>query len=91
MASGSPSVYFILGTPGSGRRSLVRDLIENGLGTEDRALVLVAESEPADPADAKLAALPNVEVRSWQWREPALPPMELPAGATIFLLADAQV
>ncbi len=90
MSSGSPSVYFILGTPGSGRRGIVRDLIENGLGAEDRALVLVAESEPADPADAKLAALPNVEVRAWQWRESALPAMDLPAGATIFLLADAQ-
>lgn len=90
MASGSPSVYFILGTPGSGRRGIVRDLIENGLGAEDRALVLVAESEPADLADAKLTALPNVEVRAWHWSEPALPAMKLPAGATVFFIADSQ-
>ena len=38
-------VYFILGTPGSGRRGIVRDLIENGLGAEDQALVLLAEGE----------------------------------------------
>lgn len=90
MSSSNPSVYFLLGTAGSGRRAIVRDLIENGLGPDDRAVVLVAESEPDDPADAKLAALPNVEVRSWQWSEPALPGMELPEGATIFLLADSQ-
>ena len=54
MASGSPSVYFILGTPGSGRRGIVRDLIENGLGTEDRALVLV-RLDRRDEARAALA------------------------------------
>jgi len=83
-------VYFILGTPGSGRRAIVRDLIENGLAAEDKALVLLAESEAADPADARLAALPNTEVRRWRWTEPMLPPVRLTEGATIFFLADAQ-
>ena len=83
-------VYFILGTPGSGRRAIVRDLIENGLAPEDKALVLLAASEAADPADTKLSALPNTEVRRWQWTEPALPPVELPDGATVFFLADSQ-
>lgn len=82
-------VYFILGTPGSGRRAIVRDLIENGLGPEDKALVLLAAGEPADPADAKLAAQPNTEVRRWSWTGPVLPPVGLPAGATVFLLADS--
>jgi len=84
-------VYFILGTPGSGRRAIVRDLIENGLAAEDQALVLLAESETADPAEARLAALPNAEVRRWRWKEPALPRVKLPAGATVFFLADARV
>jgi hypothetical protein len=91
----SISVYFILGTPGSGRRGIVRDLIENGLAEKDRAVVLLAESEAVVPADAKLAALPNTEVRRWTWT-PAqnaelaeLPTVELPADATVFLLADA--
>ncbi len=83
------SVYFILGTPGSGRRAIVRDLIENGLATEDKALVLLAESEAAAPADALLAARPNTEVRRWTWTEPVLPPVDLTEGATVFLLADA--
>ena len=79
----------ILGTPGSGRRAIVRDLIENGI--EGKSLVLVAESEAADPADARLAALPNTTVRSWAWKDSALPPVDLPADATVFLLADSQV
>lgn len=85
------AVYFILGTPGSGRRALVRNLIENGLAAEDKALVLLAQSETADPADTRLATLPNVEVRRWNWSGPALPPVELPMGATVFFLADSRI
>ena len=91
MASGSPSVYFVVGTPGSGRRAIVRDLIEHGLAAEEKALVLLADREAADPADEKLAALPNAEVRRWTWNEPALPPVDLPEGATVFFLSDSSV
>jgi hypothetical protein len=85
----SSSVYFILGTPGSGRRAVVRDLIENGLAAEEKALVLLADREAADPADEKLAALENAEVRRWTWTEPALPPVEGLDGATVFFIADS--
>ena len=91
----SASVYFILGTPGSGRRRIVRDLIENGRDEADRAVVLLADGEAAAPVDAKLAARPNTEIRRWQWTPPGpaesavLPPADLPAGATVFFLADA--
>ncbi|SUS07601.1 conserved hypothetical protein [uncultured Defluviicoccus sp.] len=81
-------VYFILGTPGSGRRAIVRDLIENGLAAEETAVVLLSGSEAADPQDARLAALANAEVRRWEWEGPAFPPMELPAEAAVFFLAD---
>jgi len=84
-------VYFVLGTPGSGRRAIVRDLIENGLAAEDKALVLLAGSETVDPADEKLAALGNTEVRRWTWQKTALPPVELAAGTTVFFLADSRV
>jgi len=89
------SVYFILGTPGSGRRGIVRDLIANGLDEKDRAIVLLADSEVTDPADTKLALMPNVEIRRWHWTpsetiEPAeLPPLEGADGATVFYLADS--
>jgi hypothetical protein len=95
MSSEKTSVYFVLGTPGSGRRGIVRDLIANGLGEKDQAVVLLAETESAAPIDAKLAALPNTEVRRWTWTpaktpEPAeLATIELPAGATVFFLADS--
>lgn len=84
-------VYFIIGTPGSGRRAIVRDLIENGLAPEDKALVLLAEAEAADPADAKIAKLANTEVRRWLWAEPVLPLVALPPGATVFFIADSRV
>lgn len=91
MSASSPSVYLILGTPGSGRRAIARDLIENGLTLEEKALVLLAESEPADPADERLAGLKNAEVRRWDWQDGSLPSVDLSEGATVFFLADSQV
>jgi hypothetical protein len=85
----SSPVYFVIGTPGSGRRAIVRDLIENGV--EGKALVLVSAGEAADPVDDKLAARPDTEVRRWVWTGPALPPIDLPAGGTVFLLADSRL
>lgn len=91
MASGSSSVYFVIGTPGSGRRALVRDLIENGFAPEEKVLVLLSTGEAADPADAKLAGLANAEVRRWTWTESALPPVEGLDGATVFFIADSLI
>ena len=83
------SVYFIIGTPGSGRRRIVHDLIENGLGAEDQAVVLLAGTESADPVDDKLAALPRTEILRWEWTSAGLPAVKLPAGAAVFFLADS--
>ena len=92
MSASSSLVYFIIGTPGSGRRSIVRDLIENGLGETDKAVILLAQDEDADPADAKIATLANTEVRRWEWSaEAGLPAMEGIAGSTVFFLADSRV
>ena len=89
MSSATPTVYFILGTPGSGRRALVRDLAENGLA-DQKVVVLLAENEAPAPVDDKLAKLANVEVRRWTWTAPDLPHLKLPADATVFLLADSR-
>lgn len=89
--SSTPSVYFVLGTPGSGRRAIVRDLVENGLGTDERAVILLAEGEAASPADARLEKLANAELRRWSWQENAFPALKLPAAATVFLIGDAGV
>ncbi len=90
MNASIPSVYFILGTPGSGRRAIVRDLVENGLEAEERAILLLAESEDGNEQDARLEALPNLEIRRWRWEGPELPTLDLPAGATVFWLADSR-
>ena len=82
-------VYFILGTPGAGRREVVRDLVVNGLADGARALVLVPATDTANPADALLATIPHAEVRRWQWQPPELPPIARAGEATIFFLADA--
>lgn len=97
-ASQPPLVYFILGTPGSGRREIVRDLIDNGLETAEPVLVLLAEGEPADPADAKLAARAATQVRRWKFVPPApsatpeppeLPDAKLAAIRAVFFIADS--
>lgn len=91
MNSSAPSIYFFLGTPRSGRRLLLLDLIENGLTPEDRVLVLVAAGESADPVDEKLAARANTEVRRWKpVGEELLPDQELPAGGHVFFCADSR-
>ncbi len=84
-----PLVYFILGTPGSGRREIVRDLIENGLAPEDQVLVLLAQSDAAELAEEKLAQRPKTEVRRCVWTATALPELKLPEGGTVFFLADS--
>jgi hypothetical protein len=83
----APTVYFILGSPGSGRRAIVRDLAENGLA-DGKVVVLLSESEKPDPADDQLAQLAHVEVQRWKWEAPELPRFKLPATATVFLVAD---
>jgi len=85
------SVYFIIGTPTAGRRNIVRDLIANGLAEKDKAVVLLAKSEAPDPADATLAALPNVTIQHWEWKPPEFPEVEGLADATVFFLADSRV
>jgi hypothetical protein len=84
-STANPLVYLILGAAGSGRRELLADLIEGGLGEKDRAGVFLAEGEPASAADT---ALPNVS--RWSWRDGTIAATP-PAGAThIFLVTDGR-
>jgi hypothetical protein len=57
-----PLVYLILGTPGSGRRAVIADLIEGGLTEGDRAAVLVSSAEAAEENETKLPGL-----QRWTW------------------------
>jgi len=80
-----PLVYLILGAAGSGRREIVADLIEGGLGDGDRPLVLLPADEAAGAADARLGPAAR-----WAWTDRRIE-SPAPAGAThVFLVADGR-
>lgn len=64
---------------------MVRDLVENGLAATDKVQVLLSESEVMAAEDAGFA---QAEVRRWKWADHAFPRLQLPAGGTVFLVAD---
>ncbi len=91
MNSSAASVYFIIGTPGSGRRALVLDLIENGFSATEPALLLIAEGETPHEAETKLAARAHTEVRRWTRTDPAILPVDgVTPGTNVFLFADSR-
>lgn len=83
MAAEKPLVYLVLGAAGSGRREVLLDLIEAGLGEDERAAVLLPAGEKEAASDARLPG-----VHRWEWRDGAIA-AELPEGATrIFFVTD---
>ena len=85
MNSEKPLVYLFLGTPGSGRRAVIADLIEGGLAEEDRASVLVSDAENESATDAQL---PNLH--RWHWTGELIE-AKLPAEAThVFFISDGR-
>ncbi len=62
-----PLFYVILGTPRSERRSVLADLIADGLGSGDRALTFLSADEPSSDFDQRLG-----EVRTWRWLDRAV-------------------
>src|SRR3954469_13362075 len=85
MPSEKPLVYLILGAAGSGRREILADLIDAGLAEDDRAAVMLAQSEAPSEIDAKLR-----EVVRWDWRDETIVG-ELPADAShVFFVTDGR-
>ena len=83
MEQRSPLLYFVFGTPGSGRRVILGDLAENGLGPEAKPVLLLASSD----ADAEI----GIPVSRWSWSDGAIR-AEIPAGAShVFMMADPRV
>ena len=81
-----PLVYVILGAADSGRREVLCDLIEGGLGEDARPAVILASAEPAAEFDAKLPALSR-----WTWTLAGTIEADLPAGAThVFFVTDGR-
>jgi hypothetical protein len=84
----APLVYVILGAAGSGRREVLADLIGDGLDADERAVVLLAESEASDERDAKLGRI----VR-WRWLQEKgleIPPDALAEATHVFFLTDGR-
>ncbi|HVU18797.1 MAG TPA: hypothetical protein VHD32_17975 [Candidatus Didemnitutus sp.] len=88
MGSSSVSVYFVLGTPGSGRREIVLDLVENGLGPAEKVLVLLASHEEPNPSEERLSRREATQVLRRDWTPAQLPEIDLPTEGTVFFLAD---
>ncbi len=63
-ASEKPLVYVILGATGSGRRSVLADLIDGGLAQEDRSVVVLSENEAEPELEKRLP-----RVAHWSWLE----------------------
>ena len=85
MPSEKPRIYLILGAAGSGRREVVADLIDGGLGEGDRALVLVSADEAACEADASLGS-----PQRWRWTEGRIEAPALDGATHVFLVADGR-
>lgn len=77
------AVYLLLGIPGSGRRTLLIDLIQFGLSEQERALVLLPDEEPDHPEDAQLEAHNKVEILATTALED---PSSLPSADVLFVL-----
>jgi hypothetical protein len=79
-------VYLVLGAAGSGRREVLADLVEGGLGEGDRPAVLISDQEGPDAADARLAGMGR-----WRLQSGAGIEAEIPRDAThVFIMVDGR-
>lgn len=83
-------IYLILGTPGSGRRQILLDLIENGMSSFARAYI--SKQEDPSSTDKKIDELKNAELYSWEWI-PGIPlnvPSIESAPPVVFLVLESR-
>lgn len=84
-----PSIYIILGAADSGRREIVYDLIQEGLGEDISTVLLTATDESSCPYDRKLAEAPNITVLPWKLGSGEILATPIPDGTeVVFFLAD---
>lgn len=81
----------MIGTPDSGRRSIVRDLAENGFSEQEKLLVLVADSEAPAASDVALAKLKHISVAKWSWVSEGFSATLTGEHSCVFFLADPRV
>ena len=61
----APLVYIIFGTPDSGRREVIFDLIEDGIPKTSQVLFFHPKDEAPSPFSEKIDELPNVDTVQW--------------------------
>ena len=83
--SDQPLVYIILGAAGSGRREILADLITDGLTGDDRAAVLLSDTEAPDEFDAKLPGLAR-----WMWTGESIDGRLPPEATHVFFVTDGR-
>ena len=66
MSAQAPYVYLVLGIPGSGRRDIIFDLIQDGIAGKEQVLYFRPEEEATSPFDEQLEALDTVHIVNWQ-------------------------
>lgn len=80
-----PLIYVILGAAGSGRRVIVADLIDAGLGEGDRAAVMLADTEAPSEVDAKLPGLTR-----WEWSDGSILTPRPKDATHVFFVTDGR-
>ncbi len=80
----NPLIYLVLGAAGSGRRTVLADLIEGGVAEGERALVLTSESEAG--------SFPVARTATWRWAEDhvEISPEVLGDCTHVFILTDGR-
>ncbi|MCR5184162.1 MAG: hypothetical protein K6B46_05650 [Opitutales bacterium] len=69
------NVYLLIGTPHCGRRAILADLLDYGLGSGTKVTVWLPEEERDETADEPLQKMPALDLRSWK-----LVPADSPKG-----------
>lgn len=83
-------LYLILGSAGAKRRIVLADLIAEGLMPEDRAAVLLSDTEMPDPAGDAALAKSGALVGRWTWAKPEVH-FDVPEDVShLFLVADGR-
>jgi len=85
MSEDKPLVYMILGSTGSGRRSVVLDLINDGLPPEACPVVLLNDEETADPVDDQFPLLER-----WHWTDSTIEADITTEVTHVFIVSDGR-
>ena len=89
----APHAYIVLGSTGSGRRTVITDLLANGLDASARPVLLVPSGEPpaSEPTVSRLGGLAALLRQEWRLESGRVVADTLPEGAThVFILVDGR-